>query len=177
MDMSLLQYLRDERYKLVSGALVTGIGFLLALFVNGKVEDLKSQGKRDSMLQAIKYEASSNEKILRNSFMPMYRGGIVFRQLNTSVISQALTNPEFIEYSNAQSIEITEQYFRAISLGNSYRDKVEKIRFSDEYLSKRRERTREQADGIETLLTSLLDAWEKNIGECQESISNLQAIK
>lgn len=168
--MSLLEYLADEKYKLLANAVVAAVGFFIALFANRRVDEWKERQAFAATLDAVKSETRSNDIILRESFLPMYKDGLVLREFSIVAVSQALTNPLFVKHATANQLETLGRYLRHVSLSNAYRAKAETIRFSDSYFKK-------QADqSIKYWEPMLVKSWQGNLTDCEKSISAVQSI-
>jgi hypothetical protein len=168
--MSFVEYIADEKYKLLANALVAAIGFFVALFANSSVDDWKERRSFATILSAVRAEANSNEVAFRESFLRLYKDGLVLREFGTTAVSQALANPLFVKHASAIQLEALAQYLRNISLANTYRAKAETIRFSESYFTKSNERS------IKYWEPMLVDAWTTNLSECQKSIGTVQSL-
>lgn len=168
--MSFLQYITDEKYQLLANAVVAAIGFFVALFANGSVDEWKERRSFITVLSAVQAEAKSNEIVLRESFLPLYENGLVLREFGTTTVSQALSNPLFVKHTTASQLETLAQYLRNIALSNAYRAKAETIRFSDNYFKE------SSKQSIKNWEPSLVEAWKTNLGECQNSIATVESL-
>jgi hypothetical protein len=169
--MSFLTYLADEKYKMISDAVGSGVGFFIALFAKSRVDDWQERKSFATILEAVRAEARSNEVVLHKSFLDRYEEGIVFREFWTSVVSSALTNPLFIKHAPQQALDSLMDYLRDISLANTYRAKAETIRFSDAYFDKSHKHP------IMNWEPRLIESWKENLGACGKSIAAVKRLQ
>jgi len=131
--MSVLEYIADERSRLLVNGLVAGISFFVALFANRRVEEWNERRIFRFTLNAIRTEAKSNQIDYLEGFMPHYEDAIVLRRFGMTTVSRALADPLFVKHATPHQIDVLTEYLRRISLSNSYRDMAEKLRFNDSY--------------------------------------------
>ena len=154
--MSFIQYLNEEKFKLVLSSLTTAIGFFLALFASSAVDHYQEKEAYYSMLKAIQVEAQSNESVLHESFEKYFDKGIVLQEFSISFASQSLLNTTFLKYSAPSEVAKLSVYVRTLTLANKYRDRAEKFRL---------------ADNQKAWLDRLIPIWATNLEACAKSIT------
>ena len=168
--MSLWSYIWKERYKLAMDAMVTAIGFFIALVANSYVDDWKERGAFRTVLSAIKAEAESNEIVLHESFEPLYESGLVLREFSLTSVSQALNKASFVKHASHDELRVLGEYERTLTLANAYRAKAEAIRFNDSY-SDPAKQTLKQWEA------NLVQAWGTTLSSCQKSITSVVKLE
>ncbi len=108
-------------------ALLGGLGFLLALGINGLVERWHEQETFRSMLVALRAEATSNESVISDGYNKYFPEGVVLREFRTATAQGLLASPLFIKYLNGNEISVINKYVAELSLANSYRRAVEAV--------------------------------------------------
>jgi hypothetical protein len=168
--VTFFDYLASERHKLLSSALAAFIGFFIALLANSYVDDWKERLSLAARLTAVQAEANSNDIVLHQSFLPLYESGIVLREFGTAVVTQALADPVFVKHATAAEIATLAAYFRNVSLANTYRAKVETIRFNNDYFKE------SDDESIKRWESGLVQAWGTNLRECADSLDAVKAL-
>ena len=170
IDMSFIAYLRKERYKVASNAVVATIGFTLALLANSAVEGYKDRRAFRNTLSAIRVEARSNASTLEDSFLPMFDGGIVFREFAVATTAQALATPSFTKLASKEELECLAKYVRVLTLSNVYRRKSEEIRFNSDFDHEEKGRILRDWD------QRIVDAWGNNLDSAKEIIQRTSQL-
>jgi hypothetical protein len=169
--MSLWSYVKQKKHEILTSAAVAAVGFFLALLANSYVDEWKERRVFASTLNAIKGEATSNETVRHESFLPLYKDGLVLRDFSTTIASQALANPAFVKHASTVHLQALSEYVRELSLANAYRSKAESIRFSENYFVETRKPTLKQWE------SGLVAAWTSNLSKCQEAIKVVTALQ
>jgi hypothetical protein len=167
--MSIIGYLRKERYKMAVDIAVTATGFLLALLVNSAVDDWKEKSAYDSLVIAIKAEAASNEVIYTNSFQFALNGGVVFRGFSTTAANIGLSNIAFLNHASSNQVAILSEYLRDLTLSNLYREKSEKLRFANTADPSSLSDNQQWDDQIKA-------SWTINLIACSNSIKRVEIL-
>ncbi|WP_372528732.1 hypothetical protein [Piscinibacter sp.] len=122
--MSLWSYVKQKKHEILTSAAVAAVGFFLALLANSYVDEWKERRVFASTLNAIKGEATSNETVRHESFLPLYKDGLVLRDFSTTIASQALANPAFVKHASTVHLQALSEYVRELSLANAYRLRI-----------------------------------------------------
>jgi len=169
--MTFGEFLLEERYKLILGAITTAIGFFVALIANSVVEDWKERKVYQTLLNAARAEAASNQVVLEKSFLPLYTDSVILREFSLITASQNLSNPLFIKHASSQVVEELGQYVRDLTLANAYRARSEAIRFNDAYLNNA---ARGKSPGWEA---PLVEKWKENLDAVKISIAKIMVFQ
>jgi len=145
----------------------TAAGFLLGLLGNGYANSLREKHTHRSMLDAIKSEAKSNETVLNDSFLKYYKDGLVLRPFSIATANRCVGDPLFIKYATPDQLEIVFAYVRNITLANAYRERCEGLRLGA---------LAADAEERKAWLEGILAMWEKNLVQCDKSITAITGI-
>jgi len=168
--MTFWKFLREERYKLILGAMTTAAGFFVALLANSAVEDWKEKKVYETLLNVTRAEAKSNQVVLEKSFLPLYADGVVLREFSVATATQNLLNPIFIKHASPQVVQGLGQYVRDLNLANAYRARAEAIRFNDAYLNNERKGKSSRWEA------PLIEMWKENLDAARNSIENIATL-
>jgi len=119
--------IKGEAPKALLGVIISALGFLLALGINGWLERRTERETYKSMITAIRYEATANKNVLDTSYRKFFPDGLVIKEFSYSTITQAFANPIFIKYANSRDVETINAYVRDLTLANGYRRYVENL--------------------------------------------------
>jgi hypothetical protein len=156
--------IKKELPKLLLQGLFSGLGFLMALWINSLVAKNNETAVYDSMIKSIRAEATSNGEILDDSVSKYYRVGLVVREYSTASATQCLSSPLFAKHAKTADLEMISKYIRVLSLSNGYRRVSEAVILSD-------------ASGKGIWLDPLRDQWVGNIQESGELIEQVGKMK
>ncbi|MFL6312590.1 MAG: hypothetical protein ACJ71W_10825 [Terriglobales bacterium] len=156
--------IKKELPKLLLQGLFSGIGFLVALWVNSLVANKNEAAVYQSMLKSIRAEANSNGEILSDSVFKYYRAGLVVREYSTASAALCLSSPLFAKHAKASDLEMISKYIRVLSLSNGYRRVSEAVILSDESARKK-------------WLDPIQEEWTGNIEESGELIDQIVKMK
>jgi len=118
---------KKELPKLLLQGAVSALGFLLALSINGWVEQQKEINTYHSMLSAVRTEASANQAIVNTSYKNYFLAGMVIKEFRYSTATQMLGNPLFMKYAATADIQLLNDYVDHLSLANGYRQVAETL--------------------------------------------------
>lgn len=158
---SFLLHIKSKRYEIILGLITSTVGLLLALLINSAVGYWNDGKTYASMLAAIESEAEYNQKVLDESFKPLFRDGVVLREFSLTTVSQPMANPLFVAHAKQSDIEILNAYMRNLRLANAYRERSERIRFNE---------------SLEPWSEGLTEKGEENLRACEESIEMVRKI-
>jgi hypothetical protein len=122
--------IKDEFPKTLLGIVVSGLGFLLALFLNQWIGRIGEKDTYDGMLRAIKSELAFNKQIYETSYTQYLLKGLILREYSYSAVGQTMTNPLFRKYSSDDDGEILNAYVRDLLMANSFRRVAENTYFN-----------------------------------------------
>jgi hypothetical protein len=120
--------IKAEFPKTLMSVLISGLGFLIALLINGWMDNRKERETYRSMLTAVRSEAVSNSNTIETSYRQFFPEGVVIREFSTSTLTQMFSNPLFVKHANPKDIETLSVYLRDLTLANGYRRVSETIR-------------------------------------------------
>jgi hypothetical protein len=106
---------------------LNALGFLIALIINNSLEDRKEIVLYNSMLTALRAEASSNlqEGIFEDRGTQIL--GLAVLDYNYSTSSLFLANPTFIKHTSSSNIETLSSYVRSLALANGYSHSIQTL--------------------------------------------------
>jgi hypothetical protein len=151
----------EEWIKTIVGFATSTLGFLVALLVNSYVELRRDKKAYCTMLKAIKAEAGNNKVILNDSFLRLYRDGVVIREFFLGAAAQCLASPLFIRHVKSSEIGVLNAYLRNITLANGYREKAERFRLDP------------KGKASQEWFGPLINCWDDNLKQCQDSIDQV----
>jgi hypothetical protein len=118
---------KKELPKLLLQGTVSALGFLLALLINGWVEQQREINTYHSMLSALRTEAAANRDIVNTSYEKYFLAGLVIREFRYSTATQMLGDPLFMKYATPADIQLLNDYIGHLSLANGYRRVAETL--------------------------------------------------
>jgi hypothetical protein len=118
---------KKELPKLLLQGTVSALGFLLALLINGWVEQKKEMNTYHSMLLAVRTEAAANQVVVNTSYQRYFLAGLVIREFRYSTATQLLGDPLFMKYATPADIQLLNDYIGHLSLANGYRRVAEPL--------------------------------------------------
>ena len=130
------KFLKEKRIEFLFGLISTAIGVLIALLINSEVNRNRDVKSFNSMLTAIEIEASQNEIVLRQSFIPNYKSGIVRRKFNIRNCNTFLSNSVFLKYVDDKRLKLLMQYALTLERANNFKEADEKYKYEPDKYSK-----------------------------------------
>ena len=121
-------FVREKRYEVGVGFILSVLGFILALSVNSWRSQQAEVASFRSIVDAIQQEAVHNDDVYRHSFQPHYQNDIVATEFSVSTIRSSLANPLFVRHADHDTLQILSRYLRDLELSNGFAETVRLIR-------------------------------------------------
>src|ERR1700741_2596753 len=128
--------LKEEFVKFWFGFVSTTVGVFLALMINSYVDKQKDREAYNLMIKALNIEASENQKILTQSFLPNYEKGIIFREFNLKLSDDLISNETVLEHASPGFIKALTAYSLNLRRANCFRERDEKYKYEQEFYQK-----------------------------------------
>lgn len=119
---------KEKPLKWLKDVLATFLGVLLALAANMYYDYVKDRRTYENTVEAIQAEAKGNEIVLRETFDSLkFENRPVFRDLNTDIVENSLSNNTFIERADSTVISQLFKYMLRLKQLNAHRAGLEKL--------------------------------------------------
>jgi hypothetical protein len=121
--------IKEEAVRFLFGLAATAIGVFVALWVDSLADRRRDRDSYQAMLRAIRIEATENQFILDQSFLPHYKTGVVRRGFITTACDNALVSRIFLDHAPQALLGSLTKYNLALDWANGMRLSDEKYKY------------------------------------------------
>lgn len=157
--------LKEEFIRFLFGVVATTLGVFAALWADRLADEGRDKDSYHAMLRAVKVEATENQYILEQSFLPHYKTNIVRRDFITTACDNALVARIFLDHAPRELLTTLTKYNLALDWANGLRHSDEKYKY-DSVLFKKWE------PDLQRHFTVVLDSCKVFIPRVAEGIMN-----
>ncbi|MEO1260880.1 MAG: hypothetical protein AAFZ15_18925 [Bacteroidota bacterium] len=156
---SFRSYLRENGWEMISGLLLSVVGFFLALYIDSLRERSQQHETYASLVEAIRQEAEFNETVLTKSFLPYYEKKYVAARLSVTTVEASLSNSLFVHLADRSTIHLLNEYHRELELSNGFAETASLLRTVNNEVN-----------------PDMIEAWGQNMAGCQLMMAKVKGM-